>query len=268
MHKANRQIYTLLDISQAFDRVDREKLWAIIDARIERHRAAAEFRGASPEEMYQFEELEVVMTTLKLLYQDHTVVIGKTKVPTHNGVIQGSINSPWLFAVYLEEFLYSNPEVKDLCDRQRLLAFADDMLLISSSWADHRKAMTLLTDALTPGCLLFNKKKSEILTARNRNQPVDLDDWLTDDEDSEVPKPAKKMAVKKELHKMAKKRNRGQSEDTAVDVDMQEPVRKKGDTNIPRKEFTDFDGIAIKTQVKYLGMQICTTIAETIKAVK
>lgn len=139
--KGNRQIYTLLDISQAFDRVDREKLWKIIDRRIQAHREAAEKRGASAEEMFKYEELEIVMSVLKLLYQDHAVVIGSGRLETHNGVMQGSINSPWLFAVYLEEFLYSNDEVKGLCDRQRLLAFADDLLLIASSWTDQRKYM-------------------------------------------------------------------------------------------------------------------------------
>jgi hypothetical protein len=66
--KGNRQIYTLLDISQAFDRVNREKLWKIIDRRIQAHREAALAKGASPEEMNKFDELEVVMTVLKLLY--------------------------------------------------------------------------------------------------------------------------------------------------------------------------------------------------------
>lgn len=88
-------------------------------------------------------------------------------------MLVGSINSSFLFDVYLEEFLYSNDDVKGLCDRLRLLAFSADMLIISSTWADSRKAMKLLTDALTPGHLLFNKKKSEILTIRNRNQPAD-----------------------------------------------------------------------------------------------
>lgn len=67
--------------------------------------------------MYKFKEIVVVISVLKLLYQEHTVVIGKEKVVTNNGVLQGSINSPWIFAIYLEEFLYSNYEIKGLCDR-------------------------------------------------------------------------------------------------------------------------------------------------------
>lgn len=119
--------------------------------------------------METFEEAVVCMTVLKQLYQEHVIVVGKERIVTHNGVMQGSINSPWLFSIYLEEFLYHNADVKGLCDRQRLLAFADDLLLISSSWSDQRKAMKALTECLEPGYLVFNKKKSEILTSRNRN---------------------------------------------------------------------------------------------------
>ncbi len=79
------------------------------------------------------------------------------------------------------------------------------------------------------------------------------------------------MAVVKEVAKIAKKdkKKRGTSPIDAVNVDADDVimVRKKGDASIPRKEFTAFEGIEIKNQVKYLGMNICTSIQDTIKAV-
>lgn len=79
----------------------------------------------------------------------------------------------------------SCPKVKALCDTEDLLAFADDINLWTLSWANLKKDLGYLEAALIPGQLLFNKRKSEILTARNRLLPVDHSDWLTDAEDNE-----------------------------------------------------------------------------------
>ena len=49
------------------------------------------------------------------------------------GLPQGSILSPVLFNVYLEEALKSSRKLEDLRRRGDLLAFADDMLEMSNS---------------------------------------------------------------------------------------------------------------------------------------
>ena len=48
---------------------------------------------------------------------------------TTNALIQGSVNSPWLLSIFLEELLFANPALKEKCDDLTLLAFADDLFL-------------------------------------------------------------------------------------------------------------------------------------------
>jgi hypothetical protein len=101
------------------------------------------------------------------MYMGHKLITGSESFETTNGVIQGSVNSPMLFSVYLEHFLFKDPLIKDLCNRNKLLAFADDMVVVAESWSDVRTIMSHLTKTLEDGGLLLSLPKSIIMTTRD-----------------------------------------------------------------------------------------------------
>ena len=83
------------------------------------------------------------------------------------GLPQGSILSPVLFNVYLEEALKSSRKLEDLRRRGDLLAFADDMLMMSNSQSEIEMVVEELATLNINWNLRLNKKKSEILTGED-----------------------------------------------------------------------------------------------------
>lgn len=80
------------------------------------------------------------------------------------GLPQGSILSPVLFNVYLEEAIKSSWKLEDVRKRGDLLAFADDMLVMSNSKNEAELIINELANLEKAWNLKLNKKKSEILT--------------------------------------------------------------------------------------------------------
>jgi hypothetical protein len=80
------------------------------------------------------------------------------------GLPQGSVLSPALFNVYLEEAIRSSTKLDGVRSRGDLLAFADDMLVMSNSQAEIEQVINELTAHQVKWNLKLNKKKSEILT--------------------------------------------------------------------------------------------------------
>jgi hypothetical protein len=135
--KLNRRVYGFIDIAKAYDSVDRELMFKVIDERIQE---AGEKANALKDvaTISKLLELQQVLTPLKNMYEGHVLKNGDEEFETTNGVIQGSVNSPWLFSIYLEHFLFQEPTIKRLCEEKKILAFADDMVIMSESWSEYR----------------------------------------------------------------------------------------------------------------------------------
>ena len=67
------------------------------------------------------------------LHNNSTIQVGSYSMSAEMGLPQGSILSPVLFNVYLEEALKSSTKLEEVRRRGDLLAFADDMLVMSNS---------------------------------------------------------------------------------------------------------------------------------------
>ena len=70
------------------------------------------------------------------IHNESTIQIGTHTMNAEMGLPQGSILSPVLFNVYLEEALKSSNKLEEVRKRGDLLAFADDMLVMSNSRAE------------------------------------------------------------------------------------------------------------------------------------
>lgn len=69
---------------------------------------------------------------IEKLHKDSIIEVGSSSVIAEMGLPQGSVLSPVLFNVYLEEALGSSELLKKVRSRGDLLAFADDMLIMSN----------------------------------------------------------------------------------------------------------------------------------------
>jgi hypothetical protein len=72
------------------------------------------------------------------LHNNSTIQVGTHSMEAEMGLPQGSILSPVLFNVYLEEALKSSEKLEEVRRRGDLLAFADDMLVMSNNQHEWR----------------------------------------------------------------------------------------------------------------------------------
>ena len=88
------------------------------------------------------------------------MVIGKHSFSADLGVVQGVVLSPMLFNVYLEEALGTTSKLREMVNRGDLLAFADDMLILTNSKAEMKQAIEELDNLNGAWNLRLNKAKS------------------------------------------------------------------------------------------------------------
>ena len=72
-----------------------------------------------------------------------------------------------LFNVYLEEALNTSPKLREMRKRGDLLAFADDMLILSNSKPELEESVRELEGLNAMWSLKLNKDKSQVLTSDN-----------------------------------------------------------------------------------------------------
>ena len=94
------------------------------------------------------------------MYQESRVIIGSHSFSADLGVVQGGVLSPMLFNLYLEEALGETSKLREMVSRGDLLAFADDMLILTNSKAEMTQAIQELEGLNGAWNLRLNKAKS------------------------------------------------------------------------------------------------------------
>jgi hypothetical protein len=78
---------------------------------------------------------------IEKLHRNSIIEVSTSSLNAEMGLPQGSVLSPVLFNVYLEEALNSSEVLKAMRRRGDLLAFSDDMLVMSSLKAEIEQAI-------------------------------------------------------------------------------------------------------------------------------
>ena len=150
--RKKRKFNLLVDLQKAYDSVDREILFEILKK-----------RARSDKE-------EFLISLIEDLHRTSLIEVGTSTVVAEMGLPQGSVLSPLLFNIYLEEALRTSPKLEQVRNRGDLLAFADDMLLMSNSRSELEEIINELASLELSYNLRLNKKKSEILTAEDAEE--------------------------------------------------------------------------------------------------
>ena len=133
-------------MQKAYDSVDREILFWILRRRSKNSNESS------------------LISLIEKLHKDSVIEVGSSSLNAEMGLPQGSILSPVLFNIYLEEALNSSEKLKQVRKRGDLLAFADDMLVMTSDRGELETIVNELSSLSENYNLRLNKKKSEILT--------------------------------------------------------------------------------------------------------
>ncbi len=113
--RRKRKFNLLVDLQKAYDSVDRLILWRLLKQRC------------------KSQQEKVLVDLIMKLHNGATIQVGSHSINAEMGLPQGSVLSPVLFNVYLEEALKSSQKLEDVRKRGDLLAFADVMLIMTNN---------------------------------------------------------------------------------------------------------------------------------------
>ena len=147
--EAKREVIGLLfvDFKKAFDSLMRDLAAGILHQRA---------KSNAEKQMVRWIIMMIEETFIQL--DDGSVFL------SNKGVLQGSVLSPMIFNVYLEDALYSQPVLKALISLKRLFAYADDILIVIRNPRDLEKVMDSLNNINATHGLEVSMKKTQLLT--------------------------------------------------------------------------------------------------------
>ena len=123
------------------------------------------FEKLQKKNIFPLDELEF----LKQLYARYHIRVGNSSFRPNKGVAQGSIISPALFDIFIEDL---SEELQKKCSLSltNILLYADDIMVICNSKTQLEQAIKVIEDWTIRNGMLLNKKKSGILTFGARKQ--------------------------------------------------------------------------------------------------
>ena len=120
---------------------------------------------------------------LEQLYARYRLRIGKTRIQSNKGVAQGSIISPALFNIFLED-LSEEIQQKAGINFEDLLFYADDLLTLCSSPTQVGTVIKVISEWADKNGMHLNKNKSGIVVfgkRRRKNIPMMMKKYFEED---------------------------------------------------------------------------------------
>ena len=146
--KQNKVVYGLfIDFSNAYNSIPHELL----------------FKKLRDKKVLEEDEI----TFIEQLYARYKTQIGSKTLKSNKGVAQGSVISPALFNIFIED-LSLELKTKANLDLEDLLYYADDLMTLCTSIEQVKKAIKIIEEWSERNGMSLNKKKSGIVVFAKR----------------------------------------------------------------------------------------------------